>query len=403
MKILVLNCGSSSVKYQLFEMKKNCVTAKGVVERVGEGDAISRYTRTGDGEVKEVLEVRDHTHAIKIAMQRLTDKEHGVIETKYEIDAVGHRVVHGGERFSDSVLINDEIIDCIRDFSRFAPLHNPANLKGIEACSELIPGVRQVAVFDTAFHQKIPRHAYTYALPLRYYHKLGIRRYGFHGTSHRYVAQQAAKELGRPLEELKLVTCHLGNGVSITAVRDGHSVDTSMGFTPLEGVVMGTRCGDIDPALVPYLMSTEGLSAKEVDRVMNKESGLLGLSERASDMREVLDGMNDGDEKCALAFRIFCYRIRKYVGAYAAVLGGLDAVVFTGGIGENSGVVRDEICTGLEFMGIDLDEKRNAANEVSIGKGSVKVLVIPTDEELAIAKDTIAVLQNQVQTKCSDS
>ncbi len=395
MKILVLNCGSSSVKYQLFDMKKDRAVAKGVVERLGEKDVIARYTRDDEKELREVLPVKDHAQAIELAAKYLTDKENGVIESKYEIDAVGHRVVHGGEEFSGSVLINDDVINCVRDFSRFAPLHNPANLKGIEACSRLIPGVKQVAVFDTAFHQNIPRHAYIYGLPIRLYEKLGIRRYGFHGTSHRYVAEQAAEHLGRPLAELKIVTCHLGNGVSIAAVKDGHSIDTSMGFTPLEGVIMGTRCGNIDPALVPYLMTTEGLSAKKVDELMNKESGLLGLSEKASDMREILAGMRDGDEKCALAFKVFCYKIKKYVGAYAAALGGLDAVVFTGGIGENSAVVRKEICSGLEFMGIELDESKNDRNEFSSGKGSVKLLVIPTNEELAIAKDTIAVLQNE--------
>lgn len=395
MKILVLNCGSSSVKYQLFDMKKDRAVAKGIVERLGKKDAISRYTRNDEAEIKEILPVKDHTEAIGLGMKYLTDKENGVIESKEQINAVGHRVVHGGERFSGSVLINDEIIACIRDFCRFAPLHNPANLKGIEASNTLLPGVPQVAVFDTAFHQHIPNYAYIYGLPIRLYHKLGIRRYGFHGTSHWYVAKQAAKKLGEPLEDLKIITCHLGNGVSITAVKDGHSVDTSMGFTPLEGVVMGTRCGDIDPALVPYIMTTEGLSTSDVDKLMNKESGLLGLSERGSDMREILSGMREGDEKCALAFKVFCYRIKKYIGAYAAALGGLDAVVFTGGIGENSGVVRKEICSGLEFMGINIDDKKNDKNDVSVGKGGVHVLVIPTNEELAIARDTIAVLKGK--------
>ena len=399
MKILVLNCGSSSVKFQLFDMKKDRAVATGVVERLGEDDSIARYKRGDDEEIREVQPVKGHTQAIELAMNYLTDKNNGVIESKDQINAVGHRVVHGGEEFSGSVRIDDKVINCIRDFSRFAPLHNPANLKGIEACVELIPDAKQVAVFDTAFHQHIPKHAYIYGLPIRLYEKLGIRRYGFHGTSHKFVARQAAKHFGRPLEELKIVTCHLGNGVSITAVRDGHSVDTSMGFTPLEGVVMGTRCGDIDPALVPYLMSVEGLSAEEVDRLMNKESGLLGLSERASDMREVLDGMKDGDEKCALAFKVFCYRIKKYIGAYAAALGGLDAVVLTGGIGENSPDVRSEICAGLEFMGIELDESKNGKNKFSSGKGSVHVLVIPTNEELAIARDTIAALQNKAAAK----
>ena len=399
MKILVLNCGSSSVKYQLFDMKKDCAVAKGVVERVGQEDAIARYQRNSEKELKEVLDVKDHTQAIELAMQYLTDGANGVLASKFEIDAVGHRVVHGGEKFSDSVRISDEIIECIEDFSRFAPLHNPANLKGIRACQELIPNVRQVAVFDTAFHQNIPKHAYIYGLPIKYYHKLGIRRYGFHGTSHKYVAHKAAEYFKRPIADLKLITCHLGNGVSITAVKNGRSIDTSMGFTPLEGVVMGTRCGDIDPALVPYLMTTEGLSERDVDRVMNKESGLLGLSEKGSDMREILQGMKDGDEKCTVAFKVFCYRIRKYIGAYAAVLGGVDAIVFTGGIGENSGVVRKEICAGLEFLGVILDDEKNGSNEFSSSKGETAVLVIPTNEELAIARSTIAVLKDEVKAE----
>ncbi len=399
MKVLVLNCGSSSVKFQLLDMDTETAIAKGIVEKIGTSSAILRYTpHTGRG-VKEVLEVLDHETAIELTIKTLTHSRYGVIGSADEIGAIGHRVVHGGERFADSVLITGEVIDEIRECIQFAPLHNPHNLRGIEACAALMPGKDQVAVFDTAFHQNIPPHAYTYALPMALYRKLGIRRYGFHGTSHRHVAGKAAEVLGKPLAECRLITCHLGNGASVAAVKGGVSVDTSMGFTPLEGLVMGTRCGDIDPALVPYLMEREGLSTKEVDTLMNKYSGLLGVSETTNDMREIIAGANEGNEQHQLAFDIFCYRVRKYIGAYTAVLGGLDAVVFTGGIGENAAPVRLKACEGLDALGIAVDEKRNAANETTISTGPVKVLVIPTNEELAIGRATVRVLGHMLKVK----
>ena len=399
MKVLVLNCGSSSVKFQLLDMETETAIAKGIVEKIGTSSAILRYTpHTGRG-VKEVLEVLDHETAIELTLKTLTHGRYGVIKSTEEIGAIGHRVVHGGERFAESVLITDEVVEGIEACIQFAPLHNPHNLRGIKACAALLPGKDQVAVFDTAFHQNIPPYAYTYALPMALYRKLGIRRYGFHGTSHQYVAGKAAEVLGKPLKDCRLITCHLGNGASVTAVKGGVSVDTSMGFTPLEGLVMGTRCGDIDPALVPYLMEREGLSPDEVDALMNKYSGLLGVSETTNDMREIIAGAEEGNEQHRLALEIFCYRVRKYIGAYAVVLGGLDAVVFTGGIGEKSSLVRAKVCLELEAFGIALDEARNAADETTISTGPVAVLVIPTNEELAIARETVEVLSRMFEVK----
>jgi acetate kinase len=399
MKVLVLNCGSSSVKFQLLDMTTETAIAKGIVEKIGTSSAILRYTPHSGRGVKEVLEVLDHETAIELTINTLTHSRYGVIKSADEIAAIGHRVVHGGERFAQSVLITAEVLAGIRACVQFAPLHNPHNLKGIEACAALLPGKDQVAVFDTAFHQNIPRHAYMYALPMALYRKLGIRRYGFHGTSHMHVAQKAAEVLGKPLADCRLITCHLGNGASIAAVRGGVSVDTSMGFTPLEGLVMGTRCGDIDPALVPYLMQREGLSTQEIDALMNKYSGLLGVSETTNDMREIIAGAAEGNEQHQLALDIFCYRVRKYIGAYMAALGGLDALVFTGGIGENAAVVRTKSCDGLEALGIVLDEGRNGANETVVSTGLVKVLVIPTNEELAIARATVQVLSHLLEVK----
>jgi len=399
MKVLVLNCGSSSVKFQLLDMDTEAAIAKGMVEKIGTASAILRYSpQTGRG-IKEVVEVLDHETAIELTIKTLTHGRYGVIKSAGEIGAVGHRVVHGGERFAESVLITDEVLDGIRVCSQFAPLHNPHNLKGIEACAGLMPGKDQVAVFDTAFHQNIPRYAYTYALPMALYRKLGIRRYGFHGTSHMHVAQKAAEVLGKPFAECRLITCHLGNGASAAAIKNGVSIDTSMGFTPLEGLVMGTRCGDIDPALVPYLMQREGLSTQEIDTLMNKYSGLLGVSETTNDMREIIAGAQEGNEQHQLAFDMFCYRVRKYIGAYTAAIGGLDAVIFTGGIGENSAAVRAKSCEGLEVLGITIDGARNDANETTISTGPVGVLVIPTNEELAIARATVEVLSGMLEVK----
>jgi acetate kinase len=401
MQILVLNCGSSSVKYQLLEMDHEQVIAKGIIERIGTGDAILRYQPTGRPEKREVRPVATHAQAIAVLVSSLMDPAIGVIRNRDDIAAVGHRTVHGGEAFADSVQVDPSVIESIQACAVFAPLHNPHNLEGIKACMELLPGTPQVAVFDTAFHQTMTPTSYLYALPYSLYEKMKVRRYGFHGTSHLYVAQRAAEELGRPIEQLKIITCHLGNGASVTAVKSGKSVDTSMGFTPLEGLVMGTRCGDIDPALVLHIMNVEGLSPREMDELLNKKSGLLGLSGVSHDMREIQELAQKGDKRADLALDIYCYRIRKYIGAYAAALGGVDAVVFTGGVGENSHVVRQRVCMGMEFLGIVLDEDANIRHSPSgqsrpdsphISTGKTKVLVIPTNEELVIARDTQRIL-----------
>jgi acetate kinase len=401
MKILVLNCGSSSVKYQLIEMDGEQRFCKGIVERIGADDAILRYQPTGRPEARDVRPIADHTEAIQAVVAALMDAETGVIRDKGEIAAVGHRTVHGGEAFASSVRIDDQVIQTIVDCSILAPLHNPHNLRGIEVCLALLPDTPQVAVFDTAFHQTMPAESYLYALPYSFYEKLKVRRYGFHGTSHRYVAHRAAEALARPIEELKIITCHLGNGASITAVSHGKSVDTSMGFTPLEGLVMGTRCGDIDPALVLYLMQAMSLTPEEMDNLLNKESGMLGLTGLSHDMREIEDGARKGNARADLALDIYCRRIKKYIGAYAAEMGGVDAVVFTGGIGENSHIVRRRVCQGLEFLGIEYDDPANMQHVPSAGarptsphisNGPTKVMVIPTDEELVIARDTKDIL-----------
>jgi acetate kinase len=393
MKILVLNCGSSSVKFQFLEMEGEEVLARGLVEKIGSTGALLRYKRGEAKEIREVAEIPHHDAAVNLVLSTLMHPRDGVIAAVDEIDGIGHRVVHGGEEFSESVLVDEQVRAAIERCCQFAPLHNPHNLKGIDVCAQLLKGKPQVAAFDTAFHQKMPKESYLYPIPYGLYRKLGIRRYGFHGTSHRIVAQRAAAELGRPLEELRLVTCHLGNGSSVAAVREGWSVDTSMGFTPLEGLMMGTRSGDLDPAVAPYLMEREHLSPKEVDALLNKRSGMLGISEASNDMREIVEAMEAGDERHRLAFLMFCHRVRKYIGAYAAVLGGLDAVVFTAGIGENSPQTRAECLRGLGFLGIELDEAANRKGATRISRGPAQALVIPTNEELAIARDTKCVLE----------
>ncbi len=402
MKILVLNCGSSSVKYQLIEMNDERLICKGIVERIGAQDAILRYRPVGREEKYEVRPVAGYVEAIGAFLSDLLDPEIGVLEDKDEIAAVGHRVVHGGEAFANSVQIDADVIQTIEDCAAFAPLHNPANLEGIQVCMQLLPGVPQVAVFDTAFHQTMPPRAYLYALPYRYYQDLKVRRYGFHGTSHRYVAHKAAELLGRSIAELKIVTCHLGNGASIAAVQYGRSIDTSMGFTPLEGLVMGTRCGDIDPALVLYLMDKEGLNPEAMDDLLNKQSGLLGLTQGAQDMRDIEDKVAANDAHFDRVLDVYCYRITKYIGAYAAAMGGVDVIVFTGGVGENSPIVRTRVCAGLAFLGVEMDEaskKVNAAfnrgkraDTPHISSGSTRVMVLETNEELVIARDTKRVL-----------
>lgn len=401
MKILVLNSGSSSVKYQLIEMDDEQVICKGIVERIGNDDAIVQYHPTGQAEKRDTRPVPDHTEAINAVLSLLLDPETGVIRDKNEIAAVGHRTVHGGESFAGSVRIDDRVIQIIKECSVFAPLHNPHNLKGIQVCMQLLPDTPQVAVFDTAFHQTMPPSAYLYALPYLLYEKLKVRRYGFHGTSHRYVGHKAAEILGRPIGDLRIITLHLGNGASATAIQYGKSVDTSMGFTPLEGLVMGTRSGDIDPALVLHIMNAEALAPEEMDRLLNEKSGLLGLTELSQDMREIEDRITKGDARASLALDIYCRRIRKYIGAYAAIMGGVDAIVFTGGVGENSARVRQWVCQDLEFLGVIYDQEanlqltagtENKAPSPHISTGPTKVLVIPTNEELVIARDTKEVL-----------
>jgi len=391
MKILVLNCGSSSLKYQLIDMDSQKVMAVGLCERIG---IDGRLKHEAAGKEKFVSEepMKDHTDAVKMVIDALMDKEHGVISNISEINAVGHRVVHGGEHFSSSVIINDEVIKAIEDCVALAPLHNPANLIGIRACEELMPNVPQVAVFDTAFHQTMPQKAYLYAIPYELYEKYKIRKYGFHGTSHRYVSERAASMLGKDISQLKIITCHLGNGGSICAVDGGKSVDTSMGFTPLEGLIMGTRCGDIDPAVVSFLMEKEGLSAKEVDNIMNKKSGVLGISGVSSDFRDIESAKDSGNKQAEAALDAFEYRVAKYIGQYYIAMGGADAIVFTAGLGENSSTRREAISKYLKVIGVEIDSEKNKLRgqeiDITTPDSKVRVLVIPTNEELMIAKDT---------------
>jgi acetate kinase len=399
MIVLILNSGSSSIKFQLIRIEDENFLAKGIVERIGSSDAIVTYQPEGKNKIREIREVKNHEVAIEIVLSLLLHPQLGVIRDKGEIAGVGHRVVHGGEDFSDSVLITEKVKATIRKCIQFAPLHNPHNLKGIEACEALLPGIPQVGVFDTAFHQTIPPKAFIYGLPYTLYKKLRIRRYGFHGTSHGYVANRAAEFLKRPIQELKIITCHLGNGASITAVDGGHSIDTTMGFTPLEGLVMGTRCGSIDPALVPYIMEREKLGTKEIDSILNKNSGMLGLTETSNDMREIEQEAARGSERHRLAIEIYCYVVKKFIGSYMAALGRVDAIVFTGGIGENSRLVRQLVTKDMADLGIAIDPEKNERNDHDLSSGHVKVLVIPTNEELAIARDTKRILETTAATE----
>lgn len=404
MKVLVLNCGSSSIKYQFISTDDKKVLAKGLIERIGSSSAILTHQRFDGDTIKITGEILDHDIAIEYVIAVLLSKNHGVIKDRSEIEAVGHRVVHGGEDFSGSVLITDAVIQTLKDNIELAPLHNPPNIKGIVACQKHLPGIPQVGVFDTAFHQKMPPKAYLYGIPYLLYKKYKIRRYGFHGTSHLFVSRRAADLMNQPYEKLKIITCHLGNGCSVAAIDGGVSIDTSMGFTPLEGLLMGTRCGDLDPSIPLHVMGKEELTLAEVNTMLNKHSGLMGISGVSNDMREIIKAMQEGNERARYAFEVFCYRIKKYIGAYAAALGGLDAVVFTGGIGENSVDVRKEVLSNLEFLGIELDDEKNqiSAGERVITKenSKVKVFVIPTNEELVIALDTAQIvreIQNQVE------
>lgn len=394
MKVLVLNCGSSSIKYQFIDTEKQVALAKGIVERIGMSSAVLSHKRYDGDEIKIVGEILDHAIGIEYVLGVMLSKNHGVIDDKRDIEAVGHRVVHGGETFTDSVFITDEVIQVLQDNIELAPLHNPPNIKGIQAVKRVMPDTPQCGVFDTAFHTKMPPRAYLYGIPFELYKKHKIRRYGFHGTSHYFVSRQAAKLLKRDLKDLKIITAHLGNGCSMSAINGGISVDTTMGFTPLEGLLMGTRSGDLDPSLILYIMGKEGLSLSEAGTLLNKHSGLIGISGESSDMREIQKAMSEGNKRAGYAFDIFCYRIKKYTGAYAAAMGGLDALVFTGGIGENSSKVRASICEGLEFLGLSIDEKKNNNHEeiISADESRVKIMKIPTNEELVIALDTAKIV-----------
>lgn len=399
MNILVINCGSSSLKFQLIDMDNESLEAKGLCERIGSDGSRIVYTPTGGEKITIESPMPTHKEAISLVLDCLTNKDYGVISDLKAIDAVGHRVVHGGEKFAASTIINDDVIKAIEECNELAPLHNPANLIGINVCSALMPGVPQVAVFDTAFHQTMPTKAYLYGLPIKAYKDYKIRRYGFHGTSHRFVSIHVADFLGKPLESLKTIVCHLGNGASICAVDGGKSVDTSMGFTPLAGLVMGTRSGDIDPAIVEFYAEKENISLSDVINVLNKESGLAGLTGGKSDCRDLEAGYHDGDQACINALEIFCYDVAKYIGAYAAALNGVDDIVFTAGIGENSAFVRDKVCSYLGYLGVRLDaEKNNERGDdriISTPDSKVTVCVIPTNEELMIARDTKELVEKQ--------
>ena len=396
MKILVLNCGSSSIKYKLFDMTTKEVLAQGGIEKIGLVGSFLKLTLP-NGE-KKILEkdIPEHTAGIEFILNTLVSPEYGAIKSLDEINAVGHRMVHGGERFSESVLLNKEVLDAFIACNDLAPLHNPANLKGVNAVSAILPNVPQVGVFDTAFHQTMPDYAYMYAIPYELYEKYGVRRYGFHGTSHRYVSQRVCEFLGVDPKGKKIITCHIGNGGSISAIEDGRCIDTSMGLTPLEGLVMGTRSGDIDAGAVTFIMEKEGLNATGVSNLLNKKSGVLGVSGVSSDMRELEAAVAAGNPKAILAEKMYFYRIKKYIGAYAAALGGVDIILFTGGVGENQANCRSEVCEGLEFMGVKIDLEKNKVREeeaiISADDSKVTVAVIPTDEELMIASDTLAIL-----------
>lgn len=392
MEILVINCGSSSLKYQLIDMDNETAIAQGLVERIGiEGSIL---TQKVPGREKYIIQaaMNDHEAAIKTVIAALTDEACGVINSMYQISAVGHRVAHAGERYSSSVLINDEVIEAIEECIKLAPLHNPANIIGINVCRALMPDIPMVAVFDTAFHQTMPEEAFLYALPYELYKEHKIRRYGFHGTSHKFVSSVAARLIGRDIEDLKLITCHLGNGASVAAIKNGKSVDTSMGFTPLEGLAMGTRSGDMDPAIIKYLMEELNLPINEVNDILNKKSGVLGVSGVSSDFRDIEAEAENGDKRAMLALNVFYYRVKKYIGSYIAAMGGVDAIIFTAGLGENSPKTREAVCSNMEFFGVKLDLDKNKVRgkitEISSNDSRIRVFLIPTNEELVIARET---------------
>ncbi len=398
MKILIVNTGSSSLKYQLIDMVNEKVLAKGLCERIGLGNSFVRQTTFKDKEFRKEMDIRNHNEAIKELISALTDSEYGVIRSMDEITSVGHRVVHGGEKFYKSALINDEVLKTIEECIILAPLHNGPNMIGIQACKSVMPETPMVAVFDTAFHQTMPKKAFIYALPYSFYEEKGIRRYGFHGTSHKYVSERAACLLNKPYDALKIVTCHLGNGSSICAIKNGIAVDTSMGYTPLDGVAMGTRCGSIDPAIVTKLIEHDHYDAAMLNDLLNKKSGVLGISGISSDFRDLDEASAKGNERAELALEVFSYDVKKYIGSYAAAMGGIDALVFTAGIGENNSGIRKRILTGLEFLGIEADMEKNNIRgqelDISVPGAKVRTLVIPTNEELAIARETVKILSH---------
>ena len=392
MKVLVINCGSSSLKYQVLDMQNESLMCKGLVERIGIDGSVINHTKIGMDKVVKEVPMKDHKDAIAQVLDAVQNPEYGVVKSMDEIGAVGHRVVHAGEKYAESVLITDDVIKALEECVELAPLHNPPNLMGIAACRELMPDTPMVGVFDTAYHQTMPPESYIYAIPYEYYEKYGIRRYGFHGTSHKFVAQRAAAMLNTNINDLKIITCHLGNGASVTAIKHGRVVDTSMGFTPLEGLVMGTRCGDIDPAIVTYIREKENLPQGVANEILNKKSGVLGISGVSSDFRDLEDALSEGNERAALALRVFAHKVRFYIGAYIAEMNGVDAIVFTAGVGENDVYMRDIICTNLGNLGIKLDPIKNKVRgketEISTEDSKVKLLLIPTNEELMIARDT---------------
>lgn len=398
MKTLVLNCGSSSIKYKLFDMTSGEVMAQGGIERVGMDDSFLKFTDKNEEKVTIKRNIPNHEDGISFILSVLTDDNYGCIKSFNEIEAIGHRIVHGGEKFASSMRITQEVIDMIVECSEFAPLHNPANLEGIKAIEKILPGTPQIGVFDTAFHQTMPDYAYLYALPYNIYEQYGVRRYGFHGTSHRYVSRRACEFLGVPYEQQRIITAHIGNGGSITAVRNGKSIDTSMGMTPTEGLIMGTRCGDVDAGALPYIMKKENLDADGLSDLINKKSGVAGFTEVSSDMRDIEREMFAGNTRAIQILKMYNYRIKKYIGAYSAILGGLDILAFTGGVGENQWTTRAEVCKDLEYMGILFDEEKNKnerGREIVLSKpeSKIKVVVIPTDEEYMIAYDTQVILR----------
>lgn len=396
MNILVINAGSSSLKFQLLDMDKKSIRVKGICDRIGMGNSVLEYQVPGKDKIVVSKEMKKHKEAISVVLQALLDEKTGVIKSVSEISGVGHRVLHGGEKFHDPALINEKVMDAIRECIPLGPLHNPANIMGIEGCEAEMPDIPMVAVFDTGFHQTMPKHAYLYAIPYDAYEKYAIRKYGFHGTSHKYVTQRAAELIGKPIEELKLISCHLGNGASICAVKYGKCIDTSMGLTPLDGLEMGTRCGALDPAVVTFLMQKEGMTASDMDNYLNKKSGLLGVSGLSNDMRDLQSAAKNGNKRAILAIDIFCYRVKAFIGSYFAAMNGADAIIFTGGIGENDRVIREKSLEEMDSLGIAIDHEKNntRSKEVDISAPSAKVrtMIIPTNEELAIAKETMRII-----------